>query len=325
MFEIEEKIPFISDPNIPKQNPPSTDDNSSIFSKERELNNLSLEEMKSIFDVKFIDPNPSNNEKIQNVYLIDGIYKKETVVKNDKIEQNNKTDKNEKSQDQNNASNTVNAFTNISYKSGNDEYICKKRGRAPRLIPNKKSSKSEHDKLSKDNILRKIQVHYISFLVKYVNRIIKTKLKLDKKYLFSDLSYSFKSNVSKKFMQSLKSITIGDLLKNKASSKHKKIDPNLDIENDKIYEKVYNSDEGIAELLKINYLYFFQQVYASFLFEKNTELTKKYKIPKTIHNFEKLITCELENDEVNGKKYVNKIREVCKNEFEFNVKKFIIK
>ena len=74
----------------------------------------------------------------------------------------------------------------------------------------KKVAYKKHDKMEKDNIVRKIQVHYCNFLISFINEIIQ-KIIIDesyktenadeiihmKDYQFNNIDYKFKSNIKK--------------------------------------------------------------------------------------------------------------------------------
>ena len=74
----------------------------------------------------------------------------------------------------------------------------KKRGRQTNL----KKERKIHDKFSADNILRKIQVHFISFIVFFLNDIL-SSFGIRKKFL--KLDYEFKKDVNKQNFAELKS------------------------------------------------------------------------------------------------------------------------
>ena len=168
-----------------------------------------------------------------------------------------------------------------------------------------------HTKFSNDNILRKIQVHYLTFLVKYVNYFIK-------KYVykpypsFNQLSYDFKKNITKDFRKSLEIETIGEILQNKESTKNKI----SELDNNKnIYIKVYNAHAEIKKLFNINYIVFFKEVYANFVFNYSTYNTRRYKVPKTIETIEDLIINELEENVESKELYKRKIIYVSRSKF----------
>ena len=111
-----------------------------------------------------------------------------------------------------------------------------------------------HDKNSSDNLLRKIQVHYLSFIVSYLNDILKN---LNYKKKFLKLNYKFKSNINKNFVDSLKKKTIGDIISTEISVKYKNKDKNV---NKALYEKIKDNDV-LKKIFEDNYLKLFRQVY----------------------------------------------------------------
>ena len=58
----------------------------------------------------------------------------------------------------------------------------------------KHKRKKEHSKFEKDNVMRKLNIHYISFIVKYVNYNIK-RLISKKHPVFTNLCYEFKKRI----------------------------------------------------------------------------------------------------------------------------------
>ena len=126
----------------------------------------------------------------------------------------------------------------------------KKRGR--------KNNKPEiqHDKKRNDNRMAKIQRNYLSFLIVFLNYIMK-KLKI--KYGFVHFDGKWKGNVNQKFRYSLTKKTIKDIIYEAPIS--------LKFEKDEEYNKnTYQKlkDEGYNILLDImdkNYLYFFEKIY----------------------------------------------------------------
>lgn len=132
----------------------------------------------------------------------------------------------------------------------------RKRGR-PKTI-NKKDQKYDkiHDKNQTDNLLRKIKVHYFSFIILFLNDILKI---LNYKRKFSQLNYEYKSNISKDFVKSLKENTIGEIICNKISSKYKYKDENS---NKLLYDKI-KGNIIMKKILEIKYLKLFEIYYES--------------------------------------------------------------
>ena len=95
----------------------------------------------------------------------------------------------------------------------------KRPGKGERIFTDKKSYL--HTKNKFDNILTKIQVGYVNFLVDFTNIIIEKLGRGDLKFRYIDSSIKKKNKID--FRKKLKEGTIGDILKNDISSKYKKI------------------------------------------------------------------------------------------------------
>ena len=111
-----------------------------------------------------------------------------------------------------------------------------------------------HDKYVIDNLLRKIQVHYLNFIVIFLNEILKF---LNFKLKFLNLAYNFKRNINKNFVNSLKDKTIGDIICTQISVKYKKYSPNI---NKNIYDKT-KWNHILKKIYSENYLLFFRKIY----------------------------------------------------------------
>ena len=128
----------------------------------------------------------------------------------------------------------------------------KKRGRK---IKEKKSKyKREHKFDSQDNILRKIQTHFLNFIIYFLNIILKDQ---DFKLEFMKLNYKFKRQIKASFIHSLKSKSIKEIITNEISRKYKTLNKNY---NSQICEVIKNNII-INNILSENYLSFFKNVY----------------------------------------------------------------
>lgn len=204
-----------------------------------------------------------------------------------------------------------------------NNFTRKKRGRAKNL---ESKRKTEHTKFSKDNMKRKIQVHYITFLVKYLN--LQIRKYLNKKHpLFTNLSYDFKKNISKIFFKKLKQKTVGEILKNKESTKNKNNKVELsENNNEKVFESVYNKSEQIRKILDRKYLDLFKELYAYNVFDKDKENKgeKDKEEFKGLLLFDDLIKKGKMSNE-NDKSYEQKMLKLCQKEFVEENKIFKIK
>ena len=115
---------------------------------------------------------------------------------------------------------------------------------------------SFHDKYVSDNLLRKVQVHYMNFIIDYSNSILK-KYGYREEDFFVDIAYKFKSCIRKDNVNLLKASDIGYVLCQNICSKFKNKENSNNI---KIFQKV-TKNEIIKYLLSENYLQLFKNVY----------------------------------------------------------------
>jgi hypothetical protein len=108
-----------------------------------------------------------------------------------------------------------------------------------------------HDRFGKDNLKSKIQNHYISFIIDYVNYIL---LFLGYRKQFYKISY--KDKIKMKF-SSLKDKNIGEILQNNVSPSFDKV--NCD-ENKKTFDEIKDKP-GVKDLFSENYLDLFKNIY----------------------------------------------------------------
>jgi hypothetical protein len=181
----------------------------------------------------------------------------------------------------------------------------KKRGRKSNSEEEKEKN---HDKYSPDNVKRKIQVHYLSFITLIINVILDSCGIREK---FYKLEYEFKRIVNKRHFNYLINSKIGDIISKEISNKYKKKrkDNNSNVYNYFIANKVL---EGIFEM---KYLDFFRMFYMKK--DKTVDL-KIIGIDKIITLSEKTETyydllekLKKENDE----KYIKLIDECIKDNY----------
>ena len=146
-----------------------------------------------------------------------------------------------------------------------------------------------HDKIGPDNLLRKIQVHYLTFIISFLNEIL-SFFKYDKKFL--KLGYDFKKNVNKKNVENLKEQKIIDIVCSQMSKKYKKVE----YSNASICEEI-KDNKVLYKILSENYLALFQKIY--YKSSKDVNL-KEYGLDKDIVLSEKVKMFEhLLNDKEN--------------------------
>ena len=147
------------------------------------------------------------------------------------------------------------------------------------------SNKKIHSALDDDNILRKIQVHYISFITNFINDIIRVFIKTRIVPYFKNIDYKLKKIVNHKYFQKLKSLKIADILQMTPSPKMKNHDSSV---NKNIYSKVCNLCPFMINFLDINFIKFFKEYY----FNSNKNFTVNGKIiplSEKTKNFDDLI------------------------------------
>lgn len=162
--------------------------------------------------------------------------------------------------------------------------ISKKRGRQTAVNNPNEKNKITHDKFSPDNLLRKIQVHFISFIVAFINDILKN---LNYSQRFFKLDYEVKKKVTKEYVESLKKKKIYEILCNKICNKYRNKDK---FANHQIYEEIKN-DEILNRILSEDYLTIFKNFYfknyktinlKAYGLDKNIILSNNTKIYKDL-------------------------------------------
>lgn len=253
----------------------SEDENEDIRSQN---DNLSDEDLLNIFSTNENSPK-NEEEKVDEIklYFNSKIQKEEKKIDNQKqIESTPKKS----------------IFKiNVSSPSLNESTLLTKKRRG-RQTSNKNGK--AHDKNSTDNLLRKIQVHYMTFIICFINEILN---QLNYQQTFLKLDYEYKKNVSKKFSDLLKNKNLSDIICNKISNKYKKEDIN---KNKIIYEQI-KDDLIFKDLFKENYLEFFKNIYYKSVNKINLKkygLNKEIILPKNkVKMFKDLIEEKTEEDE----------------------------
>ena len=196
--------------------------------------------------------------------------------------------------------------------NNNDSPINKKRIRSRNKNPeNNRIKKKKHDKFAKDNIKRKIQVHYIKFLRDLLNHIIKEVLK--ENIEFKPLDYKFIMKIDQNSFLSIKSKSLGTIFKENPSPKYK----DYEQKNIKIYNEIINKSEILKNILDKLYLEFFNIYYKN---EKQISLRKygldkEIILPNNIKLYEDLIKMNKTDSSSDNEFYINKIDRIIKRDF----------
>ena len=109
-----------------------------------------------------------------------------------------------------------------------------------------------------DNLLRKIQVHFLSFMVNFINDVIKTLIDDRNAPLFKNLDYQIKKRVKHAFVEELRNKTIAEILQLKVSPKLKIHDDSV---NKNIYITICKMSPFMAEYLQQSYVSLFKEYY----------------------------------------------------------------
>ena len=163
--------------------------------------------------------------------------------------------------------------TNKNTNTGSFKFIQEKRKRGRETTKTDKKNIKIHNRYTDDNLLRKIQVHYIKFILSFINEILK-KLNYYKKFL--NLDYKFKKIINKDFVQKLKMKNLGEIISEKISPKYKTYDENS---NKVLYEQL-REKEVLKNIFSENYINFLRKIY--YKSKRNINL-KEYGLNKEIN------------------------------------------
>ena len=127
-------------------------------------------------------------------------------------------------------------------------------------------NKRIHRASDDDNIMRKIQVHFLSFVINFLNDIIKTFVPIyHKDLLFKNIDYQIKKTVNHANVENLKKKNVVQLLQLEISPKNKRFDK---FTNSQTYIKVCNRlpfmknfmDQGYSDMFN-NYYFASNKVF----------------------------------------------------------------
>jgi hypothetical protein len=196
----------------------------------------------------------------------------------------------------------------------------KKRGRKKEQEGKAKKNKKCHSSDDFDNIQRKIQVSFISFLINLANDLLKNIFGQKTKFHFKDIDYELKKIVNHKYIELLKKSKYSDIMKMRISPKNKKFGK---YENKDTLTKVCNYSPFLKNFFNNNYLYIFQKYYCTIINNKNKIDLDGFKIilsPKTKTLYNLLI-----KNESYKEKFNNVVKDVYFSEINYiNNKKFVI-
>ena len=181
---------------------------------------------------------------------------------------------------QNNSSKIFQVINSETSKKNENENSSKyiKKGRKYNIL-----NKRIHTGGDDDNLIRKIQVHFITFIINFCNDIINALITDKYAPHFKDIDHQIKKTVNHKKIEYLKSLKLAHIVQLKPSSKMKNNDISV---NKNIYEEICQLSPFIQEFLQMNYLDLFKQYYnnKSKLFEVNGKIILISKKTKTFND-----------------------------------------
>ena len=178
-------------------------------------------------------------------------------------------------------------------------------------------NKRIHGASDDDNIMRKIQVHYLSFVINFVNDIIRTFTNNKNVPMFKNLDYQIKKTVNHKSVENLKSKKLSEIIQLKVSPKMKIHDESV---NKIIYYKICNICPFMFDFLQKSYLNLFKEYYfnKNKILEVNGKVIQLSKKTKTFHDL-----MEKNTSQKDKLKYmaINYFLNSCKKHKKSNMKK----
>jgi hypothetical protein len=131
----------------------------------------------------------------------------------------------------------------------------KRRGRKRR-----RENRKIHNKYDFDNLLTKIQVHFLKFVINLSNDALKTEFNKGTSYNFKQISYKEKRNVNYDYFMLLKKSKIKDILQINISEKYKNFGED---ENKKTFNDVndVNKHQWLNKFFNIDYIKLFSDYY----------------------------------------------------------------
>ena len=131
----------------------------------------------------------------------------------------------------------------------------KRRGRK-----RKRENRKIHNKYDFDNLLTKIQVHFLKFVINLSNDALKTEFNKGTSHNFKQISYKEKRNVNYDYFMLLKKSKIKDILQINISEKYKNFGED---ENKKTFNNVndVNKHQWLNKFFNIDYIKLFSDYY----------------------------------------------------------------
>lgn len=175
----------------------------------------------------------------------------------------------------------------------------------------KKLGKKTHNNESSDNMFKKVQGHYIKFIIDYINYILDI---LECEVHLCKINYNYITHISPKIFSNLKKSSIKEIINQRISPKIKNHPTN---NNGIVLEKIKNNPI-INELLSQSYIHLFKNVYYKsqrFINLNDYGLNINIILPKTVRMFKDLL--EKKNNKQNPT-YIAKLKDYVNKKFLIN-------
>ena len=177
------------------------------------------------------------------------------------------------------------------------------RGREPRnpTQENSENPKQQTRKFERDDILTKNQVHYFSYIILFLNRLLE---KFEIKKNFKQIDYAYKKKVNYDYLMELREKKLYDIVSLPITGKFKKQDKEYNMILCKEIKELNNP--VINAFFELNYLYFFRNYYyksEKLIYLKNLGSKNNYFISLSDNYEDKIITYQDKINSFQDKKY----------------------
>lgn len=206
----------------------------------------------------------------------------------------------------------INLYNQITYSSINKEKLISniKQNRGRKKIRSK--SNKIHDKFKIDNIHRKIQIHYMNFIISFLNDVLNN---LGYKQRLYYLDYRYKSNITNIYCSNLQKKSIEEILCSEISAKYKIKSKFINI---KIVQEIKNYPI-VKSILSENYLELFKRIYYKSRRKINLNyygLNKEIILSKNVEMYQDLLNKS--NDTLKNENYKRRMNECVARKFLLN-------
>ena len=135
------------------------------------------------------------------------------------------------------------------------------RGKKRREVKEEKRKNNRiHRKDDIDNLLIKIQAHFLNFLIHLTNDILKVEFGKDTSFNFKNLPYCIKKKVQYDYFHKLKNSSIKDILQMEISKKFKTFKKDV---NKETFNTIYGRSNWLDDFLNMKYIDAFKLYYSA--------------------------------------------------------------